>query len=323
MDGCAEPNGGLRLAPLEAPADVQTCVALMRASDPWLRLGISEDACRRTITHPQREAYAAWQGEVLVGFVVLAFQGPFSGYVQLQACDDSTCVAPADIPFTVSVTVEPGATMGAPGARFSSFDPAIFAEIHSGKPGATAVRFDIFGRTFEINPTGAGFFALLLVAALGGSLLNFTPCVLPVIPLKILSISRAAGHPRRCLQLGLALSAGVVLFWLALGAAMSLISGFTSANQLFQYPLFTIGIGVVIAVMALGMCGAFNIVLPQRVYMVETKQDTLPGAVGFGVMTAVLKLLGSFTCPPPVNRTDEPSPMSGGWRKSTNEVVSL
>jgi len=44
----------------------------------------------------------------------------------------------------------------------------------------------------------------------------------------------------------------------------------------------------VIAVMALGMCGAFSIVLPQRVYMVETKKDTLPGAVGFGVMTAVL-----------------------------------
>jgi ribosomal protein S18 acetylase RimI-like enzyme len=83
MEGRAEPHVGLRLAPLEAPADVAACVALMRASDPWLRLGIGADACRRTITHPGREAYAAWQGEALVGFVVLAFQGPLSGYVQL------------------------------------------------------------------------------------------------------------------------------------------------------------------------------------------------------------------------------------------------
>jgi ribosomal-protein-alanine N-acetyltransferase len=74
---------GLRLAALEAPADVEACVAIMRASDPWRRLGIAEDACRRTITHPQREAYGAWQGEALVGFVVLTFQGPLSGYVQL------------------------------------------------------------------------------------------------------------------------------------------------------------------------------------------------------------------------------------------------
>ena len=241
-----------------------------------------------------RKPYAVFSGQTVIYLpLVVASDAPagpvtIKGYVQLQACDDSTCVAPADIPFSVSVTVEPGATMAAPGKRFESFDPAIFAKIHSGKPGDTAVRFDIFGRTFDIDPTGAGFLALLLVAAAGGLLLNFTPCVLPVIPLKILSISRAAGHPRRCLALGVALSAGVVIFWLALGAAMSLISGFTSANQLFQYPLFTIGIGAVIAAMALGMCGAFSIVLPQRVYMVETKQDTLPGAVGFGVMTAVL-----------------------------------
>jgi thiol:disulfide interchange protein len=241
-----------------------------------------------------RKPYAVFSDRAVIYMpLVVAADAPsgpatISGYVQLQACDDSTCVAPADIPFSVTVNVEQGATMGAPGPLFANFDPAIFAAIHSGAPGDTAVRFDIFGRTFDIDPTGAGFLVLLAIAAVGGSLLNFTPCVLPVIPLKILSISRAAGHPRRCLALGVALSAGVVLFWIALGAAMSLISGFTSANQLFQYPLFTIGVGVVIAVMALGMCGAFNIVLPQRVYMVETKQDTLPGAVGFGVMTAVL-----------------------------------
>ena len=73
----------LHLASLETPADVERCVALMRASDPWKRLGIGEEACRRTITHPGREAYAAWRGGTLVGFIVLAFHGPFSGYVQL------------------------------------------------------------------------------------------------------------------------------------------------------------------------------------------------------------------------------------------------
>ena len=241
-----------------------------------------------------RKPYAVFAGQTVLYLPLVvpadAPAGPatLKGYVQVQACDDSTCVAPADIPFSVTVTVEAGAAMPAPGARFSGFDPSVFAAIHSGAPGRTAVQFDIFGRAFSIDPTGTGFALLLLVAALGGSLLNFTPCVLPVIPLKIMSISRAAGNPRRCMALGVALSAGVVLFWVALGAAMSLISGFTSANQLFQYPLFTIGVGVVIAVMALGMCGAFSFVLPQRVYAVETKQDTLPGAVGFGVMTAVL-----------------------------------
>ena len=38
---------------------------------------------------------------------------------------------------------------------------------------------------------------VLLVAFLGGALLNFTPCVLPVIPLKIMALSAAAGDRRR------------------------------------------------------------------------------------------------------------------------------
>ena len=78
---------GVRLGPLEAPQDVQACVALMLSSDPWRRLGVSEEGCRRTITHPDREAYGAWRDTTLVGFIVLAFQGPFTGYVQLLGVD--------------------------------------------------------------------------------------------------------------------------------------------------------------------------------------------------------------------------------------------
>jgi len=77
-----EPSG-LQLAELLAPADIEACVALMQASDPWRRLGIGPDACRRTITHPGRQAHGAWIDGEFAGFVVLNFEGPFSGYVQL------------------------------------------------------------------------------------------------------------------------------------------------------------------------------------------------------------------------------------------------
>ena len=79
--------GALRLASLEAPADVQACVTMMQASDPWRRLGVSREACHRTLTHPQRLVVGAWRDEALAGFVVLSFEGPFSGYVQLLGVD--------------------------------------------------------------------------------------------------------------------------------------------------------------------------------------------------------------------------------------------
>lgn len=74
---------GLHLAELLEPADIDACIALMQASDPWRRLGVGPEACRRTITHPGRQAHGAWIDGAFAGFIVLNFEGPFTGYVQL------------------------------------------------------------------------------------------------------------------------------------------------------------------------------------------------------------------------------------------------
>lgn len=73
----------LHLAELLAEADIDACIALMQASDPWRRLGVGPEACRRTITHPGRQAHGAWVDSTFAGFLVLNFEGPFTGYVQL------------------------------------------------------------------------------------------------------------------------------------------------------------------------------------------------------------------------------------------------
>ncbi|MFM7133643.1 MAG: protein-disulfide reductase DsbD family protein, partial [Planctomycetota bacterium] len=73
-----------------------------------------------------------------------------------------------------------------------------------------------------------------------------------------------------------------------LGTLMATVQGFTSANQLFQMPWFTILVGVVIAAMAIGMAGFFSVKLPDWVYMVEAKHDSYGGSFLFGIMTAVL-----------------------------------
>jgi thiol:disulfide interchange protein DsbD len=119
--------------------------------------------------------------------------------------------------------------------------------------------------------------------------LNFTPCVLPIIPLKIMGLSASAhGERRRTFMLGLAMSAGVAGFWLLLGLLLGSVKEFNQISAFFQYPVFTIGVGVFIALMAVGMAGFYNIGLPQWVYAIEPKHETYGGSVIFGVMTAVL-----------------------------------
>ena len=178
-------------------------------------------------------------------------------------------------------------------AVFNGFDPSVFGLIAAGgaAPGTSAddVTFNAFGLEFGLDTDHAGgLFLLLLVAALGGFLLNLTPCVLPVIPLKIMALSQSAHSRSRTMLLGLSMAVGVTMFWVGIGLAIALLTGFTASNQLFQYPWFTLGVGVIIAAMAVGMCGLFTVKLPDKVYMVSPKHDTLLGSFLFGIMTAVL-----------------------------------
>lgn len=240
------------------------------------------------------QKYAVFDGQSVV-FVPLSIardaptgSRTISFRLELQACTATTCVAPAMIDVTIPINIAVGGVDGPPNPLFNSFDSTILAEIHGGEPLPTTIAFDFFDFHFSIDPQGSGFLVLLVISALGGLLLNFTPCVLPVIPLKIMGLARSAGNRRRCVVLGIALSCGVVAFWIALGIAVALVAGFTSSSQLFQYPLFTIGVGAIIAIMAVGMCGFFSIPLPQSIAGIDFRHDTIAGSTGFGVMTAVL-----------------------------------
>ena len=220
-----------------------------------------------------------------------------------QSCDDTTCLRPTPrkesgpawdeygIPIVIEV-IEPatGEVTVAPHETFRAFDRDVFAKIHAGV-GSTDddVEFDLFGYSFTLRTSSTfGFYLLLLVAMGGGFLLNLTPCVLPVIPIKIMGLSAHAGNRRRTLYLGVWMMFGVMALWVGLGAAIALISGFTAINQLFQYPAFTMILGLFIGIMAIGMGGLFSIRLPNFVHSVNPKQDSWYGSFLFGIMAAVL-----------------------------------
>ena len=212
--------------------------------------------------------------------------------VGYQACNETMCQAPAEetLSITLEITSAGGgaATASATDAAlFKDFDLGAFARMASSK--GEAVEFGFFGHKFKVE--GAGFVGvtlLLLLAALGGLLLNLTPCVLPVIPIKIMSLSAAAGNPAKCFRQGLIMSLGVIAFWLALGAAIATIAGFDAISTLFQRAWFSIAVGAFIAIMGVGMIGFFTVSLPKFVYMVDPGRETAGGAFMFGVMTAVL-----------------------------------
>lgn len=106
--------------------------------------------------------------------------------------------------------------------------------------------------------SGLWKFAVMVVFGfLGGLILNITPCVLPVVSIKVLSFVQQAGEdPRRVFRLGLAFCAGIMV-WFWLFAALS-----AAGNVPLQNPAVVLGVGSIIFVLALSLFGVFEIVLP-------------------------------------------------------------
>lgn len=232
--------------------------------------------------------------------------------VTIQACDDNSCLIPVDVTRRVSFTVVEAGDAPELIGEFEAFDASIFDRPSAGstpigetpgtrgaetpttdatdEPAAVAPRPSFFGLTL---PSTEGIFGLLLVAifsAIGGFILNLTPCVLPVIPIKIMTIMQHANKPGKNLVLGLWMAAGVVAFWVVAGLPMALFRSQIDPSQIFGIWWVTTGIGIIIALMGLGIMGLFMIQLPQSVYMVNPKADNAGGSFMFGVMTAVLGL---------------------------------
>lgn len=141
----------------------------------------------------------------------------------------------------------------------------------------------------EIETSGAlGLLIVVLLAFVGGTVLNLMPCVLPIIPIKIMGLTQATDSRGKSIFLGLMMLLGVTSLWVVIGAAIASLQQFDSVSSLFQKPLFSIGVGLFILAMGVGMMGLFTVQLPQFVYRVNPKHDSPVGAFGFGVMAAIL-----------------------------------
>jgi thiol:disulfide interchange protein DsbD len=123
-------------------------------------------------------------------------------------------------------------------------------------------------RAFEISanpastlpaPAGLAWWEALLLAFLGGVVLNAMPCVFPILSLKLLSLARQAhGHRLEHLRHGLAYTAGVLASFVALGGAiLALRTGGQAVGWGFQLqsPMFVSVLAYLLFAMGLSLSG--------------------------------------------------------------------
>ena len=115
------------------------------------------------------------------------------------------------------------------------------------------------------RPGGAtNFLSMLLLAFLGGNLLNIMPCVLPVLTLKLYSLveqSDISDGERRVA--GLAYTGGIVASFAALAVAVVVLKGAMGMNVgwgfQFQYPGYVAALATIVFLFGLSLFGVFEI----------------------------------------------------------------
>jgi thiol:disulfide interchange protein len=120
-----------------------------------------------------------------------------------------------------------------------------------------------------------GLLPALLLALIGGLILNLMPCVLPVLAIKVLGFANAPNHKARVAG-GLAYTTGAVLSFVALGGLMlALRSGGEALGWGFQLqsPLVVAMLALLFTLIALNLLGVFEFanVLPSSFATLQAK----------------------------------------------------
>ena len=129
------------------------------------------------------------------------------------------------------------------------------------------------------------------------------PCVLPVIPLRILSLTQMAGESRRrMVTLGLTFAFGILLFFVAI-AGVNIVLRLVaqqvfSLSGLFQYRAVRIGLGLVLVALAANLFGLYNVIVPASIAGLDANKrkgtHAYLSSIGMGLMLAILATPCSF-----------------------------
>jgi thiol:disulfide interchange protein len=129
----------------------------------------------------------------------------------------------------------------------------------AGRPG---IQVDIPVQTQAPAPMASLSAGLLLLAFLGGLILNLMPCVFPVLGIKIMGFVGQAGSSRaKVISHGLTFTAGVLIsFWILAAVLLILRSGGSQLGWGFQLqsPGFVLALTFLLLAFGLNMSGLFE-----------------------------------------------------------------
>ena len=144
--------------------------------------------------------------------------------------------------------------------RRAGAEPVILPEVLTAGVVRDGLAASLAGKRLEVAEGSLA--GMLLLAFVGGAILNLMPCVFPVIGLKVLGFAGQAGGDRGvAVRQSLVYAAGVLVSFLALGGViLALKAGGEAVGWGFQMqsPGFVLGTAALMVVLGMSLAGAFE-----------------------------------------------------------------
>ena len=230
------------------------------------------------------------------------------GYLEYGACNDENCLPPTSVDFNFNGTSTSPAT-----ASESKEDITNNAD-SSSEISMTPLKIASSEKTDywkpvinELNSFGehAGeesmsWIYIFLTGLAGGLLALFTPCVWPIIPMTVSFFLKRTKDKKKGIRDAWTYGASIVVIYLTLGLAITLIFGASALNALSTNAVFNILFCLMLLVFAASFFGAFEITLPSKwSNAVDSKAEQTTGLLSIFLMAFTLSLV-SFSCTGPI-----------------------
>lgn len=244
------------------------------------------------------------------------------GYLEYGACNDENCLPPTQVPFQFSGKVE-GATKEAAAAtaemkaetqsaeQETAADTVSVAAI-GGADGPTEInvtdKVDLWKPVInELQSLGEttsqedmSWIYIFITGFAGGLLALFTPCVWPIIPMTVSFFLKRSKDKKKGIRDAWTYGASIVVIYVTLGLAITLIFGASALNALSTNAVFNILFCLMLVVFAASFFGAFEITLPSKwSTAVDSKAEATSGLLSIFLMAFTLSLV-SFSCTGPI-----------------------
>ena len=147
---------------------------------------------------------------------------------------------------------------------------------------------------------GMSWWIIFLEGLLGGFIALFTPCVWPIIPMTVSFFLKRNKDRAKAIREATTYGLSIVLIYVLLGLAVTLLFGASALNALATNAVFNILFCLLLVVFAASFLGAFELTLPASwSNKIDEKSGNTTGLLSIFLMAFTLALV-SFSCTGPI-----------------------